>query len=188
MFVREYGAPEKLIYDGGGEQVGRKTEFQRLVRKYDIKGHVAEANQSNQNPVDGCIRELRRRWYRTMFRTYCPRKLWCYGIPHVAKIMKLTASFAANLQGRTPLEALTGETPDISKYLDFGFYDQVWLKEDAGLGEIKLGRFLRVSKQVGSLMSYWVLPASGIPVSRTSVQRVTNLESQTEQFQRRFKI
>ena len=187
-FVREYGAPEKLIYDGGGEQVGRKTEFQRLVRKYDIKGHVAEANRSNQNPVEGCIRELRRRWYRTMFRTYCPRKLWCYGIPHVAKIMQLTASFAANLQGRTPLEALTGETPDISQYLDFRFYDQVWLKEDSGLGEIKLGRFLGVSKQVGSLMSYWVLPASGIPVSRTSVQRVTNLESQTEQCQRRFKI
>ena len=102
--------------------------------------------------------------------------------------MQLTASFAANLQGRKPLEALTGETPDISQYLDFGFYDQVWLKEDSGLGEIKLGRFLGVSKQVGSLMSYWVLPASGIPVSRTSVQRVTNLESQTEQCQRRFKI
>ena len=33
-FVREYGAPDKLVYDGGAEQVGRKTEFQRLTRKY----------------------------------------------------------------------------------------------------------------------------------------------------------
>jgi hypothetical protein len=84
--------------------------------------------------------------------------------------MQITASFASNLQGRTPLEALTGETPDISQYLDFGFYDRVWFKEDAGLGEIKLGRFLGVSHHVGSLMSYWVLPASGIPISRTTVQ------------------
>lgn len=95
--------------------------------------------------------------------------------------MQITASHAADLQGRTPLEALTGETPDISQYLDFGFYDRVWFKEDAGLGEVKLGRFLGVSHDIGSLMSYWVLPVSGIPISRTTVQRVTNLEAQTEQ-------
>ena len=80
-----------------------------------------------------------------MFRTYFPKSLWSYGIPYVAKIMQITASFAADLQGRTPLEALTGETPDISQYLDFGFYDRVWFKEDAGVGDTKLGRFLGVS-------------------------------------------
>ena len=86
-FVKSYGAPDKMLYDGAGEQVGRKTEFQRLMRKYEIKGHAAEPNQSNQTPVEVCIRELRRRWFCTMFRTYCPRSLWCYGIPYVAKIM-----------------------------------------------------------------------------------------------------
>ena len=93
--------------------------------------------------------------------------------------MQITSSFAAYLQGRTPLEALTGETTDISQYLYFGFYDQVWFKEDAGLGETKLGRFLGVSHNIVSLMSYWVFPESEILMSRTTVQRVTNLESQT---------
>ena len=79
------------------------------------------------------------------------------------------------------MEALTGEKTDISQYLDFGFYNRVWLKEDAGLGETKLGRFLEVYHHIGSLMRYWVLTASGIPMSITNVQRVTNLESQTEQ-------
>ena len=37
-------------------------------------------------------------------------------------------------------------------------------------------------------MSYWVLPASGILMSRTTVQQVTNLESQTEQFKKRFEV
>ena len=50
-----------LVYDGGAEQVRRNTEFQGLMRKYEIKGHVTEANRSNQNPVEGVIRELRRR-------------------------------------------------------------------------------------------------------------------------------
>ena len=121
-----------------------------------------------------------------MFRIYCPRSLWSYGIPYVAKIVQITASFAADLQVRSPLEALTGETPDISQYLDFGLYDWVWFKVDLGLGDTKLGRFLGVSHHIGSFMSYWVLSASGIPMSRTTVQRVANLESQTEQFNKRF--
>ena len=91
-----------------------------------------------------------------MFRTYCPIALWGYGIPYVSKIMQITASFAADLQKRTLMEALTGETPDISQYLDFGLYDRLWFKEDAGLGETKLGRFLGVSHHIGSLMSYWI--------------------------------
>ena len=41
--------------------------------------------------------------------------------------------------GRTLLEILTGETPDISEYLDFGLYDRVWFKENAGLEEGKNG-------------------------------------------------
>ena len=90
-FVKEYVAPEKMTYDGVQEQIGRKTEFQRVMRKYEIKGYVTEKKRPNQNEVEGCIRELRRRWYRTMFRTYCPKALWSYGIPYVAKIMQITA-------------------------------------------------------------------------------------------------
>ena len=116
-----------------------------------------------------------------MFKTYCPRALWSCVIPYVSKIMIITAAFAADLQGRTLLEALNVEIPDISQFLDFGFYNRVWFKEDAGLGETKIGRFLGVSHHIVSLVSYLVLPASGIPMSRTTVQRVTNLESQTEQ-------
>ena len=100
-----------------------------------------------------------------MFHTYSPRGLWCYGYPYVAKIMQLKSSTAGKLQGQTPLEFLTGETPDISEYLYFGWYGRVWYKEYAGLGETKLGRFLGPPHKVGSLMSSWVLPKIGIPIS-----------------------
>ena len=40
------------------------------------------------------------------------------------------------LHGRTPLEEVTGKTPDISEYLDFGFYDYVWFRENAGLRKV----------------------------------------------------
>ena len=121
-----------------------------------------------------------------MFHTYSPRGLWCYGYPYVANTMQLTARTAGKLQGQKPLEFLTGETPNISEYLDFVWYDRVWYKEDAGLGETKLGRFFGPSHNVGSLMSYWVLPKSGIPISITTLQRVTHLEIQTDDNMKRF--
>jgi hypothetical protein len=34
-------------------------------------------------------------------------------------------------------------------------------------------------------MSYWVLPESGIPVSVTTVQRMTNAERSTDEMQKR---
>jgi hypothetical protein len=43
------------------------------------------------------------------------------------------------LNGWCPLEKITGESVDITEYLDFGFYVWVWFKENAGLGETKIG-------------------------------------------------
>ena len=178
MFVRDYGASDLMQYDGAPEQVRPHTKLQANMRKYDIKGHTTDTKRSNQNPVEGVIRELRKKWYREMFHTYSPRGLWCYGYPYVAKIMHLTASTSGKLQGRTPLELIIGETPDISQYLYFGCYDRVWYKKDAGIGETKLGQFLGPSHKVGSLISYWVFPKSVIPISRTTAQCVTHLETQ----------
>ena len=87
--------------------------------------------------------------------------------------MQLTSITAVKLQQQTLFELLTGETPDISEYLNFGWYDKVRYKEDAGRGETKLGRFLGPSHKFVSLMSYWVFSNSGIPISRTTVKRVT---------------
>jgi hypothetical protein len=148
-FVREFGAPDILIMDGSKEQTGHNSKMQGVARKYNITKKVTEPGRPNQNPAESVIREVRKRWYRTIFRTNCPRRLWNFGIPYICKIMSLTASYAGSLNGRTPIERLFGETPDISEYLDFGFYDWVWYKENAGLGPIKLGKFLGVSDSTG---------------------------------------
>ena len=185
-FIKQYGVPDCMIYDGSKEQNGKNTEFQSVLSKYNINTRTSLKQRSNQNPSEGVIRELRKKWFRTMFKTGCPRRLWNYGFPYIAKVMQHTASHSGELDGRTPIEKLTGETPDISEYLDFGFYDWVIFKDDAGLGEVQIGKFLGVSHDVGSLMSYWILPISGIPVSRTSVQRLTLLEKNTEEIRLRM--
>ena len=46
-FVKEYGALDNMTYNGAQVQIERKTEFQRVMRKYEIKGHVPETKRSN---------------------------------------------------------------------------------------------------------------------------------------------
>ena len=90
------------------------------------------------------------------------------------------------IDGGVPLENITGEKEDISDYLDFGFYDRVWFHENAGLGERGLGCWIGVSHCTGGAMSYWILKANGYVVSQTTVQRITNLESEISENQLMF--
>jgi hypothetical protein len=79
------------------------------------------------------------------------------------------------------LEHVTGETADTSEHLDLGFNDHASHKENAGLGMTAVGRWLGISHGVGGLMPCWTLTKSGTVISRTTVQRVTNLEKGTEE-------
>ena len=90
--------------------------------------------------------------------------------------MQRTATTAAGLKGKTPLGVLLGETPDISQYLDFAWYDWVWFKENAGLSIPVIGRFLGIADTASNLMSYHILPESGVPIMAGTVQRMTYLE------------
>ncbi len=61
------------------------------------------------------------------------------------------------VEGGIPLTRVTGETTDISEYLEFGFQDRVRFKVNAGLSPSKPGRWLGASHRTGSLMTYYVL-------------------------------
>ena len=148
------------------------------VRKHHINIHTTKPNRHNQSKVEGVICELRKNWFCTMQQKRVPRRLWDYGLRWVSEVRVRTSSDAADLTGRTPLEQITGDTVDISKYLDFSFYDWSWYHDNAGLGLTKLGRWLGVAHKVGGLMSYWILTVNCTVIARTTVQRVTSLEMQ----------
>ena len=133
----------------------RGTTFMEQVRKHHIDVHTTEPNRHKQSKVEGVIRELRKNWFRTLHHKCVPRRLWDYGPKWVSEVCVRTSSDAADLKGRTPLERVTGDTVDISEYLDFSFYDWCWYHENTGLGPTKLGRWLGVTHKVGGLVSYW---------------------------------
>jgi hypothetical protein len=176
LFIQEYGVPESLTSDGSKEQTGPRTRFMELVRKFDIRHHTSEPYNPRSNAAEGVIREVRRRWYRVLRQQAVPRRLWDFGFKWVCEIMCRTTNSIFALGGRTPFEQVTGETPDISEYVDFQFYDYVWFKDNAGLGAPELGRWLGVSHRIGPAMSYFILKDNCTVISRTTVQRVPEIE------------
>jgi hypothetical protein len=90
------------------------------------------------------------------------------------------------IDGGIPLQKVTGETIDISNDLDFGFYDHVIHRDNAGLIEPKIGRWLGVSQNVGRMMTFYVLTQTGQVVSRSSVERVKQIEKGTDEMKRKL--
>ena len=70
-----------------------------------------------------------------MVKQNVPRHLWDYGLRWDCDIQNRTSNSSRELGGRCPLEKVTGESVDISEYLDFSFYNWVWYKDNAGFGK-----------------------------------------------------
>jgi hypothetical protein len=86
-------------------------------------------------------------------------------------------------------EIVTGQTPDISEYLDFDFYDLVWYWRTAhpSLSEHdqELAQWMGVAHHVVSDMGYWLMPVSIVLVVNTLAQHVTAEDLQNKDIQAR---
>lgn len=89
-------------------------------------------------------------------------RLWDFVLDYTIAVMNITVTGSRYAQQRTPLELITGITPDISEYIDFHIYEWVYYRTNAGLGPRELGRWLGISHRRGPAMTYWILPSSGI--------------------------
>jgi hypothetical protein len=106
-----------------------------------------------------------------------PARLWDYGLVYISEIQSI---LARGVDKRPGLEKLTGETIDISEWLDFDFYDRVWYwdqkKTDMTEEQAKIGRWLGIAHRIGSDMTYWVLTESGKVIARSTVQHITTTD------------
>ena len=113
-----------------------------------------------------------------------PRCLWDYTLAWCAEIY--SHMYNAKSQ-RTGLERLTGDTPDISEWLEFDIYDQVWFWDSPGKEENpKPGCWLGVSHRIGSALCYSLIDVKGSVLSRTSVQHVTAQDLKSDDIKRQF--
>ena len=80
VFCQEFGVPERRTMDGAPDQVGRNSEFMKEVQKQGTDFQLIEPELHNQNPEEGIILEIWRKWFRVLFRKKVPKEFWDYGM------------------------------------------------------------------------------------------------------------
>ena len=92
---------------------------------------MSTSRRLKENPSEGSIWEVKRKWYRMQANNNIPDRLWDYVIDYVCETANMTVNSSRYSDGRTPMEIISGETPDLSEYLGFGFYDWVMYRNNA---------------------------------------------------------
>jgi hypothetical protein len=175
-FADDVGIPDSMLSDGAPEVIGPKTDFMKEVNRLKIRLKRSEAGRLNQNyAAEREIGELKKRWRNRMLKRKVPPRLWDYGLVYETNDI-LNTRIPRGQQQQTGIELITGETPDISEWLDFEFYDRVWYYNQKKIKIDGSGRclacWLGVAHRVGSDLCYWLLLESGKVIARTTVQHV----------------
>ena len=124
--IRFRGAMTTLITDGGRYEISKKVAD--LLRNLFIKQHESEPYHQHQNKAEQRYGVVKRYINTLMNLTGAPAHCWLLCMLYVCHLLNATASPA--LGGLTPLQALTGQVPDISHFLHFSFWEPIYYKVD----------------------------------------------------------
>jgi hypothetical protein len=179
-FIQDIGIPSALHTDDAKELTSGK--WREVCTNHDIKQTLTEPYSPFQNCAEVNIQELKKHVRRVMGKTKTPKRLWDSCASYVAELRCLTAQPLYSLHGRTPYELVTGNTPDISEYISFSWYQPVWYFDKASFPEEtnRIGRWIGVAHNIGQAMCFWILPKSGIPIARSTVRPITDDELLSE--------
>ena len=72
--------PGNITFYGSKEKCMKVNEFMKQVQQHNIDYNIIEAGLHHQNPVEGAIQELIRKWYIIMIKKRVPRKFCYYGL------------------------------------------------------------------------------------------------------------
>jgi hypothetical protein len=174
--IRDVGIPQELHTDGAKELT--MGTWKKVCQEAGIKTSMTEKNSPWQNRTEVEIRELKRHVRCLMTRSQTPLPLWDFCCQYVVELQNRIACPLSQLHGRTPYEVLTGNTPDISEFLEFRWFQPIWYYEPSVFPEQNrlMARWLGVAQRVGQAMCFWLLPSSGAPIARTTIQAIAEEE------------
>ena len=157
-FIRYYGAPRNLFSDNAKAEIA--TKVQDILRHYCIGHYRSEPHQQNQNPAERRIQEVKKHTNILLDRTGTPPNLWLLCMLYVMDLHNHIAS--TNLDHHiTPIQKAFGYVPDISKFLQFHWYQRVLYRQNdisfpSGSYE-GIGRFVGFAHNIGDVLTYHIL-------------------------------
>ena len=158
-FINRYGVMDHLVVDGAKEEGAYntwKTPWQKVVKKYMIRQTWIQPYCWWQNAAEREIGEIRRDIKFYTQRKGSPKRLWGFLGCYVCGKRSRTALSIPSNMGRTGFEIVTGQTPDITLYACFDWYDWVFYKDEKDNTE-KLGRNLGPAEDFGAGDCFFIL-------------------------------
>jgi hypothetical protein len=180
-FMQDIGIPADLHVDEAKEL--NLAKWGTLVKKFGIRQTQTEAHTPEQNRAELTIREIKKGVRQLMATRRVPNCLWDFCAVYVCELRCLTVHGHFSMQGRTPYEMTTGQTPDISEYTEFGFFEMLWYYDEMAVfpeDRRKLGRWLGVAHRIGQALCYYLLNQNAQIIVRSTVQRISQDELQTQ--------
>ena len=79
LLCKDFCVPEKITFGSSKEKACKGTLFMKEVHSQGIGYHIIYPDLHNQNPFEGVMREVSRKWYHTMVKkgTKATMGLWC---------------------------------------------------------------------------------------------------------------
>ena len=177
LLAQRDGVPPMIVMDGSKEQT--LGTFRKKAREMDCRVRQTEPYSPWQNAAESEIRELKRGAGRKMSKSHAPYKLWDHCLELESYVRSNTARNTYELQGQTPETMISGQTSDISPFVEHAWYD--WVKyydSNSSYPEPKerLGRWLGPSIDIGPAMTSKILKANGQVLHLSSYRALSNEE------------
>ena len=155
--IRRQGAMDKLLSDSAKTEISNKV--MDILRAYHISNWHSEPYHQNQNPAEWRYRTIKSWTNTVMNRSGARANCWLLCLIYVCYLLNHIACNA--LDGKIPLLALTGITPDISIILLFTFYQPVFYatydQHFPSESEERAGYWVGFGEHCGDAMTHKIL-------------------------------
>jgi hypothetical protein len=150
-YIRTHGARNKLFSDNAKAQQSAKVK--EILRNFAIANASSEPHYQNQNAAEREIQDVKKDMEMVMNLTNTPYEWWPLCVKYIAMVKNHTAR--SSLKNRTPIEVRTGQTPDVSKLLQYRRWEPVYFLDKEGTE--CLGRWAGVAEHVGEELTFIVV-------------------------------
>ena len=168
--IRERGAMDKLISDCSKAEMSSRVK--QILRALFISSWYSEPYHQNQNFAENRYNTIKGTTNRVLNLSGAPANAWLLAMTYVCLLLNHLASAA--LKWKTPEEVLTGQTPDISKFLYFSFYEPVYFTSySTGFpseSNEEEGWWVGIATHVGDALTYKILTKTKKVIYRSAIR------------------
>ena len=179
QFVEAVRVPDVLVTNVAPSLIGVGTSFVKACRQLHIMRRVCLPHDHCANCAEVTIRELKKLWKKRMIHRNVPKCIKSFGLVFSGELL---TRMVWRYDFRLGYQVVLGETPDISKWIEFGFYDYVWFlhipTNDMLDDTAQIGRWSGAAHNISSHLCYYVLSITGHVLARATVRGVTQVKLQ----------